>query len=150
MFGSRNAGEIFALAFNGIINQWIFGWSEYIGNYNTPSPSPDYNRHLFEINKGVILMDNIELFTYNFTSVPIVFQCSYSLYLFTSYGSGNTVPLLSTKIYKVIIYENEVKVRYLIPCYRKSDNVAGMYDGVNDIFYTNTSTGSFIVGPDVN
>lgn len=38
----------------------------------------------------------------------------------------------------------------LIPCYRKSDNVAGMYDIVNDVFYTNAGFGSFIVGPNVN
>lgn len=36
-----------------------------------------------------------------------------------------------------------------IPCYRKADNVAGMYDIVNGVFYTNAGTGSFIVGPDV-
>jgi hypothetical protein len=38
----------------------------------------------------------------------------------------------------------------LIPCYRKADNVAGMYDIVNDVFYTNVGSGSFIVGPDAN
>lgn len=37
-----------------------------------------------------------------------------------------------------------------IPCYRKADLVAGMYDRVNDVFYANAGTGSFIVGPDVN
>lgn len=37
----------------------------------------------------------------------------------------------------------------LIPCYRKSDNVIGMYDLVADKFYTNEGTGSFIKGSDV-
>ena len=37
-------------------------------------------------------------------------------------------------------------VRDLIPCYRKVDNVAGMYDLVNDVFYTNEGTGEFIIG----
>ena len=36
------------------------------------------------------------------------------------------------------------------PCYRKADNVAGMYDYINDIFYTNAGTGNdFGVGPNV-
>ena len=37
-----------------------------------------------------------------------------------------------------------------IPCYRKSDNVAGLYDLVNSEFYTNRGTGTFIVGEDVS
>lgn len=40
-------------------------------------------------------------------------------------------------------------VRHIIPCYRKADNVAGMYDIVNNVFHTNAGTGEFIVGPDV-
>lgn len=38
----------------------------------------------------------------------------------------------------------------LKPCYRLSDNEPGMYDVINDVFYTNVGTGSFGVGPDVN
>lgn len=38
----------------------------------------------------------------------------------------------------------------LIPCYRISDRVAGMYDIVNDVFYTNEGTGEFLVGADVH
>jgi hypothetical protein len=38
---------------------------------------------------------------------------------------------------------------HLIPCYRKADNVAGMYDLFSGEFYTNAGTGEFIIGPDV-
>lgn len=48
------------------------------------------------------------------------------------------------------IIENDTPIREFIPCYRKSDLVAGMYDRVNGVFYTNAGTGEFIVGPDVN
>lgn len=34
----------------------------------------------------------------------------------------------------------------LIPCYRKSDHVAGMYDLVSGQFFTNSGTGEFITG----
>lgn len=37
----------------------------------------------------------------------------------------------------------------LVPCYRKVDSVAGMYDLVSKKFYTNSGTGTFIVGGDV-
>lgn len=44
------------------------------------------------------------------------------------------------------MYEDFIQ---LIPCYRKSDNVAGFYDIVSGTFRTNSGTGSFVVGPDV-
>jgi hypothetical protein len=37
----------------------------------------------------------------------------------------------------------------LVPCYRKSDGVIGMYDIVRKIFLTNAGTGSFTKGADV-
>jgi hypothetical protein len=38
----------------------------------------------------------------------------------------------------------------LVPCYRKSDGVIGLYDVVNDVFRTNDGSGSFTAGADVN
>ena len=37
-----------------------------------------------------------------------------------------------------------------IPCYKKLDNEIGMYDKVNDKFYTNQGTGTFEKGAEVN
>ena len=37
----------------------------------------------------------------------------------------------------------------LVPCYRRHDNVIGMYDKVRKIFLTNAGSGSFTKGPDV-
>lgn len=48
------------------------------------------------------------------------------------------------------INENGTPIREFIPCYRKADNKPGMYDIVNNVFYTNAGTGEFTVGPDVN
>lgn len=50
------------------------------------------------------------------------------------------------RIYNVSITNGVNLVRKFIPCYRKSDNVAGLYDTVNDEFYTNSGTGSFVIG----
>lgn len=38
---------------------------------------------------------------------------------------------------------------HLIPCYDKKTLIAGMYDIVNDVFYTNAGTGEFLVGMDI-
>lgn len=56
----------------------------------------------------------------------------------------------SSQIFVLRVKYSDELFRELIPCYRKVDLVAGMYDRVNGVFYTNAGTGSFIVGPDVN
>lgn len=40
-------------------------------------------------------------------------------------------------------------IRDYVPCYRKSDNAAGLYDLVNGVFYANAGTGEFVVGPEI-
>lgn len=40
-------------------------------------------------------------------------------------------------------------VCHLIPCYRKSDNVVGMYDIVRDSFFYPNQTKPFIAGPEI-
>lgn len=50
--------------------------------------------------------------------------------------------------YSFKIWNGDTKLRDFIPCYRKSDTVAGMYDIVNKVFYTNCGTGQFLLGPE--
>ena len=54
------------------------------------------------------------------------------------------------RVYSFKAYEYDVLIRDMIPCYRKADQVIGMYDLVNDVFYTNSGSGTFYKGPDVN
>lgn len=53
------------------------------------------------------------------------------------------------RTYYLKIYDNGNLVRSYIPCYRILDGVVGLYDTVNDQFYTNSGTGTFIKGPEV-
>lgn len=53
------------------------------------------------------------------------------------------------RLYYFKMYEAWSLVRDFVPCYRKSDWVIGMYDLVNDTFYTNSWTWTFIKGGDV-
>ena len=72
-----------------------------------------------------------------------------------TYSSGNSICIFSLnngslpsscKISHYKIYVDDALVRDYIPCYRNSDNEVGMYDYVNDVFYTNQGTGSFTYG----
>ena len=53
------------------------------------------------------------------------------------------------KLYYLTLSNSGGLVRNLYPCYRKSDSVAGLWDKTNEVFYTNTGSGTFVVGPDV-
>lgn len=54
------------------------------------------------------------------------------------------------RLYYCRIYDDTQIVRNFVPCYRKADNVIGLYDLVNDVFYTNAGTGTFTKGANVN
>lgn len=53
------------------------------------------------------------------------------------------------RIYSADCYNGETKVHELIPCYRKSDNVIGMYDVITSSFLTNSGSGTLTKGGDV-
>ena len=56
----------------------------------------------------------------------------------------------SSKTYSVTMSKNGTLIQNLIPCYRLSDQEPGMYDTVTNTFFTNSGTGTFLVGNDVN
>ena len=69
---------------------------------------------------------------------------------FTIYRESptNTQGLIGD-IYKFTITQNGSKIIDLVPCYRKSDSVLGMYDKVTDTLFTNSGSGSFTAGANV-
>lgn len=70
-----------------------------------------------------------------------------SFYIFDSHSE----PTLgaSMKLYYLKMYSNGTLVRDYIPCYRKADNVIGLYDLVSKTFFTNEGTGTFSKGANV-
>lgn len=80
----------------------------------------------------------------------------YSRYNWTVHGQPNGMESSRGDDGTAILYyyklsdNNNVLKRDLYPCYRKSDNVAGMYDMVTNTFFTNAgSSGTFTVGANV-
>ena len=57
--------------------------------------------------------------------------------------------IASMRLYELIFWDNSVEVNHLVPCYRKSDNEIGLYDIIENVFYTNQGTGTFIKGGNV-
>lgn len=84
--------------------------------------------------------------SYDYTSPG---SCNEPLLMFVDTNKRFATFTNYLKIYKCIIKESNTLVRNFIPCYRISDNEIGMYDTVNDVFYTNQGTGTFVKGPNV-
>ena len=50
------------------------------------------------------------------------------------------------KLYYCKIWDNGSLVRNFIPC-KNTSGTLGLYDAVNNVFYTNAGTGTFTAGP---
>ena len=70
-----------------------------------------------------------------------------SVWLFAYRGNPNW-SYGTARIYRAQLYNSGSLVRDFVPCYRKADSVAGMWDRVGESFYTNDGTGTFVVGGD--
>ena len=55
----------------------------------------------------------------------------------------------AAKIYSYKMYYDGELIRNLVPCYRKSDDVVGLYDMVNDNYFYTPISGAFTKGADV-
>lgn len=143
IFGSRTAFKNTAFNFFAYANNKDMQ-DEYGYDSNIPMVS---SLALYEIdkNKNFTTINNIE-HTFPLTT----FQSNYEMYIFAvnTSGSPNTTvnQLGSLRIYSCKIYDNDNLIRDFVPCKTLTGTV-GLYDIVNQAFYTNVGTGSFIAGP---
>lgn len=73
-------------------------------------------------------------------TTPRNYNHNYPLNLFSSLDSTQTPwRFCKGKLYNMQVTYNNTLVRDLVPCYRKNDNVAGLYDLVNNVFYSSAS-----------
>lgn len=91
------------------------------------------NKYL--INNGTIIQDDIQYTGTFLGTLP--------LYILAQNQGGTATLVSNIKLYSFKILEDNELIRNMIPCYRISDNVIGMYDTVNNVFYTNAGTGVF-------
>ena len=125
-----------------------FAWAcqNNTGNWKATTLNADTNKHKFIMdmkNDKIYIDDYVENITTTHTNPALN---SLLLFAYRQNNVVNTSSLAYGKNYSTKIYDNDVLVRDFIPCYRNSDNVVGLYDLVNDVFYTNQGTGAFTYG----
>ena len=132
----------FYLYFGGGYFQTAYG-----STYANTTKQSDIDRHYWEFyienDNSIAKCDNNVVFT---RSVLATMPNS-NILIGGTYHSGSAV---SSNTYGAKFYRNNSLIRDFIPAYRKSDSVRGLYDLVNNVFYTNAGTGTFNIGSDVN
>ena len=101
--------------------------------------------HIIDLSNGSQKIDNVEFGTQTMSST---WSSTSHLFLFARNNiQGIAAPIIEEKIYSYIIFNGVEQIRNFVPCYRKSDNVIGLYDIINGTFYTKSGSGSFTCYP---
>ena len=84
-----------------------------------------------------------------FTATYKTFTSPVNMYIFNNNNNGSLSGGSSAKLYNCSIYDNGVLIRSFIPCKNASGTV-GLYDSINNQFYQNAGSGTFIAGPEIS
>lgn len=104
-------------------------------NINTDSPSR--TKFFLSGTKGKVGETEVSL-------TEVSFDLGNNMYLFTTQKDGTPdTAIASVTCYGVKMWKDGSIVRNLLPAKRIADNEIGLYDIVNDVFYTNDGSGSF-------
>ena len=112
---------------------------DYNADWSVAQSQNITSRFIVDKNKNVLTIDGN---TYN--SAYGTFSVGLNMFLFAR-NTGIADCFSSITVYGCRIYDNGVLVRNFVPCVNES-GTAGMYDVVNEAFYTNAGTGTFSVG----
>lgn len=116
----------------------------YYASTNVTVGADATTRHQFVCSKNSLSVDGTAYSSPAYTN----FTTNYNLILGAVNYAGNINYSASVKLYSAKIYANGVLVRDFIPC-KNVNGVVGLWDNVNNQFYTNSGSGTFTAGRDV-
>ena len=151
----RNESTTVEYAFNGSssTNYWDIRFNGVVTSITNMNRTTDKYRSVVELNEGEgsWTLTNLTTSTTSQTSLSgVVVNATTNLRLF-AYNDLNVNTHKSLRIFACKIYEAGVLVRDFVPCYRKADGVAGLYDKVTEAFFTSNSGVDFPnIAPEIN
>lgn len=131
--------------YNGTLH---LSWGTATGWTVVSSVRGDYNKHIYDWNKNEVYRDNTLVKTFTYGN----YQAVSNLYIFTTINNGSSIPSTSQvyymkgKLYSLKIYDNGTLVRDFIPCIRDNDNKVGVFDIVNNQFYSSATNYELVAG----
>lgn len=135
-------------SFDNLFNFATGGFGDWYGNY-----ASDTEAHRFVTNElsSWGMVDNTYVPQTRYRAKRPTTTTPY--YLFARYNHEiESVEYYSSFVFKRghFLSNTFEKIADFIPCYRKSDNVIGLYNTITETFLTNSGTGIFLKGADVN
>lgn len=128
--------------------QKSFTWISVSGNlrsyyhsYYGVVATSDKLRHVYELDKNKTIIDGNTVSTRSYVS----FTADFPIFIFANNEQGTASFHAKMKLYACQIYNNGTLVRDYVPCMSDAEGV-GLYDLVNNRFYGNDGTGTFVAG----
>lgn len=120
-----------------------FGAKSKIGSFygDTSIQAIDYDnlRHTYELSSLGLIVDGENYSSPNDKNISSL----YSITLFAWNNGRNGIAYNKTRIYSCQLYDNDVLVRYYIPCMNE-EGVCGLWDKVNEVFNTSATSTQLI------
>lgn len=136
-------GNYVAFYINGS-KKWAFSLTTgTAGTWTSTNVDTNTSKHSIRLNNDKLTLDGID-----YNNPGNVIQISdYEMRLFAN-NTADAEPgqFSKVKLNALKIYEEGELVHNYVPCYRKTDDVVGLWDTVDDIMYENAGTGSFNKG----
>ena len=127
--------------------EFLKSGQSFYSPYNTSAGSTMAGttvRGTIDKNKNITSFNEATFSTQNYS----YFECDKSLLIFACNSNGNATLHGSIRVYSCKIYDNGTLVINLLPC-KNNSGVVGLFDTVNNQFFENAGTGSFIAGPEI-
>ena len=142
LFGANNGSWAAQLGLNNsTLNGTVYAYYNYDGRTNTEIKSACKYR----LAAGVLYADDVKIYEGSYSA----FSYGYNIFLLAQNWAGTTKNYSKLKLKSFKMWESKVLIRDFIPAKRNSDDVVGLYDLVNDVFYTNAGSGTFAAGAEV-
>lgn len=97
-------------------------------------------------NGATMSVEDVGAWSASFTATAMSGNADTEIYLFARGNSGNYERQSKCQIYRAKIFNGDDLIRDFVPAKRNSDGEIGMYDVVNDVFYTNLTNTPLIGG----
>lgn len=120
-----------------------YGWNKFFKTNLSVSPNVIYTIELNYYNSRVGVLNNEVAFTItdNLSS-----KATRPIYIFAVNWGGTANGNSIMKLYELKLTEGATIKHNFVPCYNINSGVIGLYDTVNDVFYTNAGSGEFLYG----
>lgn len=142
-FGARTSSSLSGLSFSLMLLSGGTVRSDYYGTEVNVTTVPLGEEIKIDKNKNVCTVNGATA-----TNTASTSKSAYPLFLFAVNTAGTASLFGKFKLPETEIYDGETLAIHYVPCYRKADGVAGVYDMITNTF-TTSPVGLFINGPEV-